>query len=102
MVGRTADHGDEPGSRLLSTRLAGDLMWLAFTLSRQWAPYPKWRGTAFRSLPIAADLADPLTAAAAAPHWRDRESALQSPFCAPAGSASFGLFADRRITMVCR
>jgi Domain of unknown function (DUF4037) len=44
MVGRTAERGDELGSRLLSTRLAGDLMWLAFTLSRRWPPYPKWRG----------------------------------------------------------
>lgn len=76
MVGRTAERGDELGSRLLSMRLAGDLMSLAFTLSRQWPPYPKWRGTAFRALPVAADLADPLTAAAAAPHWRNRESAL--------------------------
>ena len=76
MVGCTAEHGNELGSRLLSTRLAGDLMWLAFTLSRQWPPYPKWRGTAFRALPVAADLAGPLTATAAAPHWRDRESSL--------------------------
>lgn len=76
MVGRTAERGDESGSRLLSTRLSGDLMWLAFTLSRRWPPYPKWRGTAFRALPVATDLAGPLTAAAAAPDWRDRESAL--------------------------
>jgi Domain of unknown function (DUF4037) len=76
MVGRTAEHGDELGSRLLSTRLAGDLMWLAFTLSRQWPPYPKWRGTAFGALPVAADLADLLAMAAAGPHWRDREGAL--------------------------
>ena len=78
MVGRTAEHGDEPGSRLLSTQLAGDLMWLAFALSRRWPPYPKWRGTAFRALPVAADLDSLLTAAAAAPTWRDRESALAS------------------------
>jgi hypothetical protein len=76
LVGRTAEYGDEIGSRMLSTRLADDLMLLAFTLSRQWAPYPKWRGTAFRALPVAADLADLLTTAEAAPHWRDRESAL--------------------------
>jgi hypothetical protein len=76
MVGRTAERGDELGSRLLSTRLAGDLMWLAFALSRQWPPYPKWRETAFRALPVAADLAGPLSAAAAAPGWRDRESTL--------------------------
>jgi len=76
MVGRTADRGDELGSRLLSTRLAGDLMWLAFAVSRQWPPYPKWRGTAFRALEVAADLAGPLTAAATALDWRGLESGL--------------------------
>jgi hypothetical protein len=45
MVGRTAERGDELGSRLLSTRLTEDLMWLAFALSQQWPPYAKWRGT---------------------------------------------------------
>jgi hypothetical protein len=76
MVGRTAERGDELGSRLLSARLAGDLMWLAFALSRQWPPYTKWRGTAFQVLEMAADLAAPLAAAAAAPGWHDRESGL--------------------------
>jgi hypothetical protein len=76
MIGRTAERGDEPGSRLLSARLAGDLMWLAFAVSRQWPPYPKWRGTAFQALDIAADLAGPLTAAATAPGWRGRENGL--------------------------
>jgi Domain of unknown function (DUF4037) len=76
MVGRTAERGDELGSRMLSARLAGDLMWLAFALSRQWAPYPKWRGTAFQSLGVAAGLATPLAAATAAPGWRARESGL--------------------------
>jgi Domain of unknown function (DUF4037) len=60
MVGRTAERGDELGSRLLSARLADDLMWLAFALSRQWPPYAKWRGTAFQSLAVAADLGGPL------------------------------------------
>ena len=76
MVGRTAVRGDELGSRLLSAQLADDLMWLAFALSRQWPPYAKWRGTAFQALGIAADLAGPLAASAAAPDWRDRESSL--------------------------
>lgn len=76
MVGRTAVCGDELGSRLLSAQLADDLIWLAFALSRQWPPYAKWRGTAFQALPIAADLAGPLAAAATAPDWRDRESSL--------------------------
>ena len=76
MVGRTAEAGDELGSRLLSARLAGDVVLLAFALSRRWAPYAKWRGTVFRSLPVAARLGPLLDAVAAAPGWRDRENAL--------------------------
>ena len=76
MVGRTADSGDELGSALLSARLAGDLMWLAFAVSRQWAPYPKWRGTAFHALDVAADLAGPLAAVTTAAGWHDREGGL--------------------------
>ena len=75
-LGRTAESGDELGSRLLSAGLAGDVVSLAFTLSRRWAPYPKWRGTVFRSLPVAARLGPLLDTVVAAPVWRDRESAL--------------------------
>jgi hypothetical protein len=75
MVGRTAEAGDELGSRLLSAGLTQDLVWLAFALSRRWAPYDKWRGTVFRSLPVAARLGS-LLDAVAAPGWRERESAL--------------------------
>src|ERR1700722_12825439 len=77
MMGRTAEAGDELGSRLLSARLAEDLLWLAFALSRRWAPYAKWRGTVFRSLPVAAQLG-PLLDAATAAQWREREDALTS------------------------
>jgi len=75
-VGRTAERGDELGSRLLSGQLAGDLMSLGFALSRRWAPYGKWRGTVFATLPVAASLAGLLAAAATMGAWRDRESAL--------------------------
>jgi hypothetical protein len=77
MVGRTAEAGDELGSRLLSASLADDLLWLAFALSRRWAPYAKWRGTVFRSLPVAAQLG-PLLDATAMPAWRERENGLTS------------------------
>ncbi|HTU06396.1 MAG TPA: DUF4037 domain-containing protein [Trebonia sp.] len=76
MVGRTAGKGDELGSRLLSAGLAGDLGWLAFSLSRRWAPYAKWRGTVFRSLSVAATLGPLLDAAVAAARWRERENAV--------------------------
>jgi Domain of unknown function (DUF4037) len=75
-MGRTAQAGDELGSRLLSAKLAADLVWLAFALSRRWAPYAKWRGTAFRLLPVAARLGPLVAAAASAPAWRDREDGL--------------------------
>jgi Domain of unknown function (DUF4037) len=76
LAGRAAGRGDELGSRLLCARLTGDLMWLAFALSRRWPPYAKWRGTLFRELPVAAGLAAPLAAAATAPVWREREDGL--------------------------
>ena len=75
-VGRTADRGDDLGSRMLSVRLAEDLMLLAFALSRRWAPYGKWRGTVFATLPVAGALTGLLEAAATGPGWRDRERAL--------------------------
>ncbi len=76
MMGRTAEKGDELGSRLLSAGLAGDLAWLAFALSRRWAPYAKWRGTVFRSLPVAARLGPLLGTAVAAAGWGERENAV--------------------------
>ena len=76
MMGRIAERGDEFSSRLLSARLAGDLMLLAFALSRQWPPYAKWRGTAFQALPVATELSGLLSAAATAPDWRDRENGI--------------------------
>jgi hypothetical protein len=75
-VGRTAESGDELGSRLLSAGLAGHVVGLAFTLSGRWAPYAKWRGTVFRALPVAARLGPLLRDVAAAPGWREREDAL--------------------------
>jgi hypothetical protein len=74
-VGRTAERGDELGSRLLSAQLAGDIVGLAFALCRQWAPYAKWRGTVFGSLPVAGDLAEPLAALMTAPGWRETAEA---------------------------
>jgi hypothetical protein len=76
MMGRTAQAGDELGSRLLSTGLAQDVVWLAFALSRRWMPYAKWRGTVFGSLFAAARLGPLLDAATAASGWRERENGL--------------------------
>ena len=76
MVGRTAGRGDELGSRLLTAQLAGDLVALAFLVSREWAPYAKWRGTAFAALPVARRLGGLIDAALAGTCWPDREAGL--------------------------
>ncbi|HEX5541862.1 MAG TPA: DUF4037 domain-containing protein [Micromonospora sp.] len=50
-VGRTAEVGDEPGSRLVTARLVRDVMRLCLLLARRYPPYSKWLGTAFAALP---------------------------------------------------
>jgi hypothetical protein len=75
-VGRTAEAGDELGSRLVTARLVRDLMRLAFLLERTYVPYTKWLGTAFGRLRCAAELGLHLQAALAATEWRAREAAL--------------------------
>lgn len=69
IVGRTAQRGQELQSRLLSARLADDLMHLGFLLCRKWPPYRKWREAAF-------PLQLPLAEAAGGADWREREAAL--------------------------
>jgi hypothetical protein len=75
-VGRTAEVGDEIGSRVLCARLVRDAMRLAFLLERRYAPYSKWLGTAFRRLDAYEALGPPLERALAVPEYPGRESAL--------------------------
>lgn len=75
-VGRTGDVGDELGSQVLAARLVRDVMRLAFMMERQYAPYPKWFGTAFQQLQSAAALMPILRRVFAAETWRPREQAL--------------------------
>jgi hypothetical protein len=48
--------GDELGATLIASRLVRDIMNLCFLIERQYAPYPKWFGTAFKKLNCANDL----------------------------------------------
>ena len=75
-VGRTAEVGDELGSRVLAARLARDLMRLCFLFERRYAPYSKWFGSAFAQLDAAADVGPPLEAAIAATDGASREDVL--------------------------
>lgn len=75
-VGRTAQRGDDLGSRVITARLVGVAMHLGFLLERRWPPYAKWRGACFADLPDAGDALAPLAGSLAADDWHDRESGL--------------------------
>jgi hypothetical protein len=75
-VGRTADRGDDVGSRVISSRLVGVAMHLAHLLERRWPPYAKWTGTSLTRLPSAKAAATPLRRAVDARDWRSREQGL--------------------------
>ena len=75
-VGRTAEAGDELGSRIVAARLVRDAMRLGFLLERRYAPYSKWLGKAFGALDCSRTLAPELLAVLAAPDPRERERHL--------------------------
>lgn len=68
--------GDELGSALIGSRLVRDCMSLCFLMERQYAPYPKWFGTAFKRLACAGDLHPILWRTQVAQTWQEREDAL--------------------------
>ncbi|WP_258725488.1 DUF4037 domain-containing protein [Cellulomonas sp. NS3] len=75
-VGRCAQRGDDLGSRVVAGRLVRSALHLGFLLDRRWAPYPKWTGTVFRTLPRASAAWPALSAALGADGWQARERAL--------------------------
>jgi hypothetical protein len=79
-VGRTAEVGDELGSRLVVGRLARDLIRLCFLIERRYAPYPKWLGSAFARLDAAAEVRPALDRALDARDHRTRERALAEAY----------------------
>ncbi|HRK20579.1 MAG TPA: DUF4037 domain-containing protein [Fimbriimonadaceae bacterium] len=92
LVARAGYVGDELGARLIASRLVRDLMRISFLMARQFAPYPKWFGSAFRRLPIARELGHLLEAVLAAKGWQNRQSALSQAFeCAAREHNRLGL-----------
>jgi hypothetical protein len=76
LMGRAGLVGDELGSALIGARLVRDLMRLCFLMERQYAPYPKWFGTAFARLACGPELAPVLRRAQLAETWPERERHL--------------------------
>jgi hypothetical protein len=75
-MGRAGMAGDEIGSALIAARLVRDIMRLGFLMERQYAPYPKWFGTAFRRLNCAEKLLVHLERVLRSKDWREREENL--------------------------
>jgi len=83
-VGRAAEVGDDPGSRLIAARLCRDVMRLCFLLERHYAPYAKWLGSAFARLEAAGDVGPPLGRILDARDDPSRERELASAYEAAA------------------
>lgn len=80
LMGRAGLVGDEIGSAIVASRLVRDLMNLCFLMERQYAPYPKWFGTAFSRLESAAYLSPIFTEVLAGRAWKERERHLVAAY----------------------
>jgi len=76
LMGRCGTVGDEVGSYLLGASLTRILMQLAFLMEKKYAPYPKWFGTAFRELKLAANLYPAFEEVRTARTWHERQEGL--------------------------
>lgn len=85
LMGRAGMAGDELGSAIIGSRLVRDLMRLCFLMEKQYAPYPKWLGTAFARLICAEALSPSLRRAQFAETWTEREQGLTEAYQLVAG-----------------
>lgn len=79
-VGRTGYVGDDLGSQVIAARLVRDLMRLCFLMEKQYAPYPKWFGTAFAQLTCAKRLTPIFRWVMLAESWREREQSMSQAY----------------------
>jgi hypothetical protein len=76
LAGRAAEAGDDTGSRLVTARIVREIMRLHFLLAREYWPYDKWFGSAYRRLPGSDALLPHLEEALGATGFARREDAL--------------------------
>lgn len=79
-MGRSAEAGDELGSRVIAARLVREVMRLGFLMEKTYAPYTKWFGTAFARLRCGPTLVPILEQAVSAPSWQEREAHLSAAY----------------------
>jgi hypothetical protein len=80
LMGRAGSVGDELGASIIAARLVRDLMRLCFLMEKQYAPYPKWFGSAFLQLECAKDLEPVLRKVLSVESWREREKFLAEAY----------------------
>ncbi len=73
---RAAMVGDELGATLIAGRLVRSIMQLCFLMTRRYAPYAKWFGSAFAELPCASELIPALRDVQVAKEDENRQEAL--------------------------
>jgi hypothetical protein len=79
-VGRAGSVGDGLGSAVIAGRLVRDVMRLCFLMEKQYAPYPKWFGSAFARLDSARRLGPILESALTAASWQERQRHLGNAY----------------------
>ena len=82
LMGRAGSAGDEVGAALIAARLVRDVMRLCFLMERQYPPYAKWFGTAFRRLACAEQVLPALEQTLQAATWQGRERGLVLAYAA--------------------
>ena len=75
-IGRTGGKGDLLGMHILTARVVQHLMRIAFMVSRNYFPYQKWFGSAFKRLRIASDLEPALHDILHEDNWRRAEESV--------------------------
>lgn len=73
---RTAEVGDELGSRIIAARLVRDVMRLSLLLDRRYQPYAKWIGSEFAAMPDPDALGPALLEALKASDGGTRQAAI--------------------------
>lgn len=79
-VGRCGEAGDELGSAIVASRIVRNLMKLCFLMEKQYAPYPKWFGTAYSRLKCAPELSPLFQKVLQANNWKEREQHLSAAY----------------------
>jgi hypothetical protein len=80
LMPRAGSAGDELGSAIIGSCLIRDVMRLCFLMEKQYAPYAKWFGTAFKRLRCAQELWPILWRSQQAATWIKREEALSRAY----------------------